>query len=139
MKIHHFFFKNLTTEIHVYSNSRHINIVTESEYYSEHCASQSTLTTPSLTWRGGPGAGRCQTPRRPPRQTGRSRASRVQGPAEQRARGSGAPHVNCCPARLQQNFAKSPHTLTLCAAPLCCATRLVFLQRCVAESSATRI
>lgn len=28
---------------------------------------------------------------------------------------------------------------TLCAAPLCCATLLVFLQRWVAESSATRI
>lgn len=80
-------------------------------HYSEHCASGSALATLSLTWRGGPGAGRCQTPRRPPRQTGRSRASRVQGPAEQRARGGGAPHVNSCPvkvplqpsARLQQN------------------------------------
>lgn len=28
--------------------------------------------------------------------------------------------------------------LTLCEAPLCCATRLVFLQHWVAESSATR-
>lgn len=93
--------------------------------------SQPAVTTVSLTWQGGPGAGRCQTPRRPPRRTGRSRASRVQVPAEWRARVSAAPHDDVRPAQSD--------TLTLCAAPLCCATRLVFLQRCVADSSATRI